>query len=120
VHPELGPNAGTQGSPAHQQAGTRRPRPAAHHRWWEVEAAISDATHTIRCAVRAGAWTPRQRQRPHQLDPGTWPQAAPGAAPGWQYNLSGNLVIEIAIYPDIVRLAAYNLQPPSTGRREAP
>jgi hypothetical protein len=89
------------------------------HRWWDVEAAISGATHTIRHALRIGTWTPRQRQRLHQLDPGTWPQAPPGADPGWQYDLSGDLAIQIAIYPDIVRLAAYNLQSPSTGRREA-
>jgi hypothetical protein len=81
-----------------------------HHRWWEVEAAISDATRTIHNALRAGAWTPRQRQRLHQLDPGTWPQAAPEPGPGWYYNLSGNPVIEIAIYPDTVRLAARDLQ----------
>lgn len=62
----------------------------------------------VRSALRAGAWTPRQRQRLHQLDPGTWPQAAPG--PGWQYNLSGNPVIEIAIYPDVIRLAAHTLR----------
>jgi hypothetical protein len=36
---------------------------------------------------------------------------------GWQYDLSGNLVIQIALYPDIVWLAAHNLQSPSTGRR---
>ena len=81
-----------------------------HHRWREVEAAISDATHAIHSALRAGAWTPRQRQRLHQLDPGTWPQAAPRPGPGWQYNLSGNPVIEIVIYPDVIRLAAHTLR----------
>ena len=90
-----------------------------HHRWWGVEAAISDATHTIHSFLRAGIWTPRQRQRLHQLDPGTWPQAAPRADPGWQYNLSGNLVIEIATYPDVVRLAAHNLQRHNASDREA-
>jgi hypothetical protein len=80
------------------------------HRWWDVQDAISDATNTIRSALRVGTWTPDQRQRLHQLDPGTWPQAAPGPDPGWQYDLSGNLVIQIAIYPDIVRLAAHNLR----------
>ena len=87
-----------------------------HHRWREVQAAISDAKHAIHRALRAGAWTPRQRQRLHQLDPSAWPQAAPEPGPGWQYHLSGNLVIEIAIYPDMVRLAAHNLQVPASHR----
>jgi hypothetical protein len=90
-----------------------------HHRWWEVEAAISDATQIIHRALRAGTWTPRQRQRLHQLDPGTWQQAAPGADPGWQYSLSGNLVIQIALYPDAVQLAANNLQAHDTTYHEA-
>jgi hypothetical protein len=90
-----------------------------HHPWQEVETAISDAAHTIHTALRGGAWTPRQRQRLRQLDPGTWPQAAPGPDPGWHYNLPGYLRIEIAIYPDIVRLAAHNLQAHNTSHREA-
>lgn len=91
-----------------------------HHRWREVEAAISDATHAIHSALRAGAWTPRQRQRLHQLDPGTWPEAAPGPGPGWQYNLSGNPVIEIAIYRDVIRLAAHTLRAHSASDDAAP
>ncbi len=90
-----------------------------HHRWWEVQAAISDAKHAIHSALRVGAWTLRQRQRLHHLDPSVWPQAAPEPGPGWQYNPSGNLVIEIAIYPDMVRLAAHNLQVPDASHREA-
>ena len=90
-----------------------------HHRWWDVQAAVSDATNAIRSAVRTGTWTPRQRQRLRQLDPGTWPQAVPGPDPGWQYDLSGNLVIQIAIYPDVVWLAARSLQAHDTSYREA-
>jgi hypothetical protein len=90
-----------------------------HRRWWDVDAAIRDATQTIRQALRTGTWTPRQRQRLHQLDPGTWPQAAPGSDPGWQYDLSGNLVIQIAIYPDIVWLATRILQARSASERAA-
>lgn len=90
-----------------------------HHRWQDVQAVISDAAHAIHSALRIGAWTPRQRQRLHQLDPGTWPQAAPEPGPGWQYDLPGNLVIEIAIYPDMVRLAAHTCRcpAPATARR---
>jgi hypothetical protein len=90
-----------------------------HHRWWDVQAAISDAKLAIHGALRAGTWTLGQRQRLHQLDPGTWPQAAPEPGPGWQYNLSGDPVIEIAIYPDTVRLAARNLRAHETTHREA-
>jgi len=86
-----------------------------HRRWWEVQAAISDATAAIHGALRVGAWTLPQRQRLHQLDPATWPQAAPEPGPGWQYNLSGNPVIEIAIYPDVIRLAAHNLRAQEPG-----
>jgi hypothetical protein len=62
---------------------------------------------------------PPRRQRLHQLGPGTWPQAAPEPGPGWQYHLPGDPVIEIAIYPEIVRLAAHNLQAQDTSHREA-
>jgi hypothetical protein len=86
-----------------------------HHRWWEVQAAISDAAHALHSALRVGAWTLPQRQRLHQLDPGTWPQAAPEPDPGWQYDLSGNPAIEIAIYPEIVWLAAHNLRAQEPG-----
>jgi hypothetical protein len=42
-------------------------------------------------------------------------RAAPEPGPGWQYNLSGNPSIEIAIYPEIVRLAAHNLRAQEPG-----
>jgi hypothetical protein len=90
-----------------------------HHRWWDVQAAISDATQAIHQALRTGTWTSRQRRRLHQLDPGTWPQASPGPDPGWQYDLSGNLVIHIALYPDVVWLAALSLRAHSASHRAA-
>jgi hypothetical protein len=46
------------------------------------------------------------------------PQAAPRPVPG-RGNLSSNLVTEIAIHPEIVQLAAHNLQPRDTSYREA-
>jgi hypothetical protein len=52
-------------------------------------------------------------------EPGTWPQAGPGPGSGWHCNLPGYPIIEIAIYPGIVRLAARNLQARNTSRREA-
>src|SRR6266536_2768877 len=93
---------------------------ANHLEFLELTEALDDAAaRTIHSALRAGAWTQGQRQRLRQLDPGTWPQAAPRAGPGRQDNLSGELVIEIAIYPDTVRLAAHNLQVHDTSYREA-
>jgi hypothetical protein len=66
--------------------------------------------------IMARAGCPRcARVRPGQDEP----QAAPGADPGWQYDLSGNLVIQIALYPDAVQLAAHNLQAHDTTYREA-
>jgi len=122
----IGPSARTLGAqldvsqlPEILRAQRRHLAQLHHHRWRDVQAAISDATHAIHGGLRTGTWTPRQRQRLHQLDPGTWPQAPPGADPGWQYNLSGNLVIQIALYPDVVRLAAHNLQAHDTSYREA-
>jgi hypothetical protein len=123
----IGPSARSHGGqldvshlPAIFRAQRRHLTQLHHHRWWDVQAAISDAAHAIHSALRIGAWTLPQRQRLHQLDPGTWPQTAPEPGPGWQYDLSGNPVIQIAIYPDIIRLAAYNLHSIGTGRREAP
>jgi len=51
--------------------------------WRRADAAISDATHTIHQALRAGTWTPLQLRRLRQLGPGSWHQAASGASPGW-------------------------------------
>jgi len=41
------------------------------------------------------------------------------AGVGWHYNLPGCPIIEFAIYPGIVRLAARNLQAHNTSHREA-
>jgi hypothetical protein len=85
-----------------------------HHQWWQVDDAISDATRTIHRALRAGTWTPSQQQRLHQLDPGTWHQDTAGTTPGWRYGGPASPAIEIAIYPDIIQLAARNLWAPGT------
>jgi hypothetical protein len=79
-----------------------------------IQAAISDATHTIHSVLRVGAWTVSQRQRLHQLDPGTWPQAA-RARPRLAVQPLRQPIIEIAIYPEIVRLAAHNLRAQEPG-----
>jgi hypothetical protein len=66
-----------------------------------------------RPGLRGGTWIPGQRQRLRQLAPGTWDQAlagVPGAGPGWQDDGPGYSVVEIAIYPDVVWLAARSLR----------
>ncbi len=93
-----------------------------HHPWQDVEATISAATHAIYQALRGGTWIPGQRQRLEYLAPRTWEQALagvlggkagrPGAGPG-------DSAVEIAIYPDVVWLAARSLREHSTSHRAA-
>jgi hypothetical protein len=55
-----------------------------------------------------------------QLAPGTWQQALAGvlaATPGWQDGRPGHPVVEIAIYPDVVWLAARSLRGPGASYR---
>jgi len=91
-----------------------------HHERQEVEATISHATRATYQALRAGIWIPGQRQRLQQLAPGTWEQALAavlGASPGRQDDGPGHSVVEIAIYPDVVWLAARSLREHCTGHR---
>jgi hypothetical protein len=78
------------------------------HQWWQVDTAVSDATHAIHRALRAGGWTSPQRQRLRQLDP------------GWPGNGPGSVAVEIAIYPDVIRLAAHSLRTLETSHRAGP
>ena len=89
----------------------------AHHPW-HLGDAVHDATQTIYQALRAGSWIPGQQQRLHQLAPGTWQQALAAVlavTPGRPDNAPGHPVVEIAIYPDVVWLAARSL--PAAGRQ---
>ena len=84
-----------------------------------AECAISAATHAIYQALRDGTWIPGQRQRLRQLAPGTWNQAlasALGASPARPDD--GHPIVEIAIYADVVWLAARSLRAHSTSHRE--
>jgi hypothetical protein len=84
--------------------------------------AVRDATGAIYQAMRAGTWIPGQQQRMHQLAPGTWHQALASVLatrPGWQDDSPGHPVVEIAIYPDVVWLAARILQAASASYRTA-
>ena len=92
------------------------------HDWWHVNNAVSDATRAIHHALRADTWIPGQRRRLRQLAPGTWNQALAGAlgiSPGWQDDSPSHPVIEIAIYPDVVWLAARSLRARSASYRTA-
>jgi hypothetical protein len=93
------------------------------HQWQEVDAAVGDATRAIYQALRGGIWIPGQRQRLRQLAPGNWNQAladALGGSPYRQGDDPGHPVIEIAIYPDVVWLAARSLQAHSASNRAPP
>ena len=93
-----------------------------HHPWQQVDIAVSDATRAIHDALRAGTWIPGQRQRLHQLAPGTWARALAGVlggCPGRADDSPAHAIVEIAIYPDVAWLAARILREHSTSHRAA-
>ena len=93
-----------------------------HHPWQHVETTISAATHAIYQALRGGTWIPGQRQRLQQLAPGTWDQALAsvlGGSPGRPDDDPGQAIVEIAIYPGVVWLAACSLRAHSASHRTA-
>jgi hypothetical protein len=78
-----------------------------------VDAAIRDATRAIYHSLRADTWIPGQRRRLRQLAPGTWQQALAAVlavSPSRPDDHPGHPVVEIAIYPDVVWLAARSLR----------
>ena len=81
------------------------------HQVVQLRARALAASHRIPHSMR------HQLQRSRQLDPGPWRQAA---APGWRYSGPGHPAIEIAIYPDIIRLATRCLRAHDTTRGAAP
>ena len=83
-----------------------------HHPWQLADTAIGAAATAVYRALRAGTWTPGQQHRMRQLAPATWHQAltaALEARPGQPGNRTGHPVVEIAIYPDVLWLAARSL-----------
>jgi len=93
-----------------------------HHPWQDVEAAVSTATRAIYQALRDGTWIPGQRRRMQQLAPVTWEQdlaSVLGGSSRQRDDGPGHSVIEIAIYPDVVWLAARSLREHSTSHRAA-
>ena len=92
------------------------------HPWQDVEDTISAATRAIYQALREGIWIPGQRQRLQQLTPGTWERALAGVlrgTPGRPDAGLGQAVVEIAIYPAVVWLAARSLREYGTSHRAA-
>jgi hypothetical protein len=92
------------------------------HQQHEVEATVSAAVTAVCQALRDGTWIPGQRRRMQQLAPGTWKQALAGvlgASPARQDDSPGRSAVEIAIYPDVIWLAAWSLREHGTGRRAA-
>jgi hypothetical protein len=83
---------------------------------------ISAATRAIHQALRDRIWIPGQRQRLHQLAPGTWEQALTGvlsARAGRPDDDPGQAIVEIATYPGVVWLTARSLQEHSASHRAA-
>ena len=83
------------------------------HHGWHVDTAIKDATRAIYHALRAGTWIPGQQRRLRQLAPGTWQQALAGVlavSPSRPDDAPGHPAVEIALYPDVVWLAARSLR----------
>jgi hypothetical protein len=92
------------------------------HPWQDVEDTISAATRAICQALRDGIWIPGQRQPLQQLAPGTWDQALAGVLsgrPGRSDDGPGHPVVEVAIYPGVVWLAARSLRAHGTSHRAA-
>jgi hypothetical protein len=72
--------------------------------------------------LRGATWIPGQQRRMRQLAPGTWNQALAGVlsvSPSWQDDGPSHAVVEIAIYPDLVWLAARSLRARSASYRTA-
>jgi hypothetical protein len=87
-----------------------------HHRYlaqthhpWHLGDAVHDATKTIYRALSSGGLAPRQRQRLHQLGLAL-AYAAADASSRWWHDSPAGPAAEIAIYPDVIRLAAHALQ----------
>jgi hypothetical protein len=90
------------------------------HHPWRLGDAVHDATGAIHHALRSGTWIPGQQRRMRQLAPCTWHQALTGVlAPGWLGHGPSHPVVEIAIYPDVIWLAARSLRPRSASYRTA-
>lgn len=83
------------------------------HHPWQLGDAVRDATSAIHHTLRGDTWIPGQQRRMRQLASATWQQALAsvlGISPGRQNESPGHSVVEIAIYPDVIWLAARSLR----------
>ena len=123
--PELGTSTASPTSGSLSRPGSPTPtttRSAQLHHPWRLGDAVRDATSAIYHAQRGGTWIPGQQRRIRQLAPGTWNQALAGvlgASPGWQDDGHGHHVVEVAICPDVVWLAARSLRARSASHHTA-
>jgi hypothetical protein len=63
--------------------------------------------------LRAGIWIPGQQRRLRQLAQGTWNQALAdvlAVSPGQPDDRPSHTAVEIAVYPDVIWLAARSLR----------
>jgi hypothetical protein len=93
------------------------------HHPWRLGDAVHDAAGTIRHALRGGTWIPGQQRRIRQLAPSTWQQDLAhvlGVSPGWQDDSPRHPAAEIAIYPDVIWLAARSLRAYNASHHAAP
>jgi hypothetical protein len=84
--------------------------------------ATGDATRAIFQAIRAGTWIAGQQHRLNQLTPGTWQNALAAVLaprPGRPDDHSDHPAVDIAIYPDVIWLAARSLRACSASHRIA-
>jgi hypothetical protein len=116
----IGPAARTHASqldltpfPEVLRAQRRHRHLAELHHPWRLGDAVRDATSALHHTLRGGTWILGQQRRMRQLAPRTWQQALAhvlGASPRWQDDSPSHLVVEIALYPDVVWLAARSLR----------
>ena len=93
------------------------------HHPWQLGDAVHDATGAVYHALRGGTWIPGQQRRMRHLAPSTWQQALTGVlavTPIRPDDGPGHPAVEIAIYPDVVWLAARTLRTHNTSDPEAP
>jgi hypothetical protein len=80
---------------------------------WRLGDAVRDAQGAIYHSLRGGTWIPGQQRRMRQLAPSTWHQAlaaALGTSTRWPDGSLSHPAAEIAIYPEVIWLAARSLR----------
>ena len=102
------------------QAQRRHHQLLHHWQWSTVDFARSRAEHVIHTAIDRGQWTDGQRQRLIGLDPHLWARVNPEAPASCRENylLQRPIAVEIATYPDLIRLISRDLRARDQAWRE--